>query len=444
MLGTVAFVGTMFAMLLANVGLGAVPASAAKPLPPPKACNTKGAVKCYGTAGFPVTDYLKYVGGHAGAANPKLSPISIGWVNQQGGSADIAPETTIGAQIAAKWLNKYAGGIDGHPVNLVTCYIPDTVSSAAQCGQKFANDKAVSAVAMGAVAIGNQSLEQALAPTKKPIVFLISLANVDDSYKPGYALYGDSTHILAPYATFAKNVLHAKRVAVLYENTPGAVLGADIIVDALKFVGIKTTIVGFDPSTTDLTTPLTAADAQNANLVISTVGGTDCSNLYTAMKELGLTKKVKVGVFGPCASSQVQTADGGSLPPGWYYASANSAYQDPADPSGPAFYKVTKLFGDTQYAADPWVTDSFGQIITIAKWMTELGGKDLTPARIASEGSAFKGPVPFGAQHLVCGQYKNAPAVCNDKSTLYYDDNGVFHAVDRWVGPPKGFNPPAG
>jgi len=430
-------------MVFVNGGFGVTPASAAG-LPPPVACNSKGAPKCYGTPGvFPVTNYVKYVGGHAGPANSKLSPISIGWVNQQGGSTDIAPETTIGAQVAVKWLNKYGGGIDGHPVNLVTCFIPDQVSNAAQCGQKFANDKAVSAVAMGAVAIGNQSFEQALAPTHKPIVFLISLANVDDNYKPGYALYGDSTHILAPYATFAKDVLHVKRVAVIYENTPGSVLGADTIVDALKYVGIKTTIVGFDPSTTDLTTPLTAAKAQDANMVISTVGGSNCSNLYLAMKELKLTQKVKVGVFGPCASSQVQTADGGKLPPGWYYASANSAYQDPADPNGPAFYKVTKLFGDTQYAADPWVTDSFGQIITIAKWITEAGGKN-TPAAIGAVGAKFEGPVPFGAQHLVCGKYKDAPAACNDKSTLYFDNNGVFHAVTRWVGPPKGFVPPAG
>src|SRR5262249_10554421 len=40
-----------------------------------------------------VTDYLGYVKGKAGAANPTLSPISIGWVNQQGGTQD-SPEAT--------------------------------------------------------------------------------------------------------------------------------------------------------------------------------------------------------------------------------------------------------------------------------------------------------------------------------------------------------------
>ena len=34
-------------------------------------------------------------------------------------------------------------------------------------------------------------------------------------------LFGDGLHVLAPYGTYAKNVLHAKTAAVVYENEPG-------------------------------------------------------------------------------------------------------------------------------------------------------------------------------------------------------------------------------
>ena len=37
------------------------------------------------SAGGPVTDYVKYTGGKAGKADPKLSPIVIGAINTQGG-----------------------------------------------------------------------------------------------------------------------------------------------------------------------------------------------------------------------------------------------------------------------------------------------------------------------------------------------------------------------
>ena len=43
-----------------------------------------------------VTDYLSYVGGKAGAANPSLPPVTIGFVNQQGGQQSIGPLATTG------------------------------------------------------------------------------------------------------------------------------------------------------------------------------------------------------------------------------------------------------------------------------------------------------------------------------------------------------------
>ena len=75
------------------------------------------------TTGQAVTDYLKYVGGTKGKADPKKSKIYIGWVNQQGGQVVIGGLATAGAQLAVKYVNDQLGGIDGHPVALVTCFI---------------------------------------------------------------------------------------------------------------------------------------------------------------------------------------------------------------------------------------------------------------------------------------------------------------------------------
>ncbi|HEY7324468.1 MAG TPA: ABC transporter substrate-binding protein, partial [Streptosporangiaceae bacterium] len=167
--------------------------------------------------------------------------------NQQGGSADIAPEWMIGAQLAADLINNSAGGIDGHSLKLVTCAIPDLVANAQQCGQQFANDGNIQAVAVGAVAIGNEALEDALAPTGKPAFFGIAVSPVDTTYKHGYILFGDSTHVEAPLATFIKQYLHAKSVAIIYPNLPGANVNAQITQDALQYEGIPVKVVSFDP-----------------------------------------------------------------------------------------------------------------------------------------------------------------------------------------------------
>lgn len=392
----------------------------------------------------PVYQYAQYVGG-SGKASSNLSPIEVGVINQQGGSADIAPQWTIGATIAEKFINNQAGGIDGHPLKLVTCFIPDQVSSAAQCGQQMANNNSIAAVSVGAVAIGNQAMEQALAPVKKVLVFGVSTSPVDTTYPNGYILYGDGTHVEAPLATFAKDYLKVHSVSIVWENIPGASVINDITVDALHQVGIKTVYtVGYDPSETDLTTPLEAAHVGQTDLFIADApGGPACSNMYLALKQLNIKTKVLANV--PCDSTQVATADGGQLPIGWYYASANPLPGDAADPSLAAFQKVASRYGEAQWAKDAWVADSFGQMITIAKWDTQLmkSHKPVTEANVNQVAKAFHGPVAQGAPHLDCGGFAGAPAVCNDLVQFFQNTApGVFQAVVRWIGPPSGFQIP--
>ena len=84
-----------------------------------------------------VTNYQSYVGGKAGAASSSLPPVTIGFVNQQGGSQSIGPLATTGAQIAVKYINTELGGIDGHPLVLKTCFIRSAEEEGTTCGQQF-------------------------------------------------------------------------------------------------------------------------------------------------------------------------------------------------------------------------------------------------------------------------------------------------------------------
>jgi branched-chain amino acid transport system substrate-binding protein len=399
-----------------------------------------------GTGSYnPVTDYTTYIGGHSGAANSSLSPVDIGVINQQGGSADIAPEWTDGAQIAADYINQEAGGIDGHPVKIVTCFIPDVVSNAAQCGQQMANNSGVQAVSIGAVAVGNEAMESALSPTGKVLVFGVSVSPIDSTYKDGYILFGDGTHVEAPLATFIKQYTSAKTVSLIYPNLPGSNVEAEITEAALKYEGIPTKIVAFDPSTTNLSGPLIASGAATAGLLINDAPNPQlCSDVYKAIKQLNITTPVLANV--PCDSAVAATGDGGQLPVGWYYASANPLPGDASDPSLAAFAAVADKFGKSSDASDAWVADSFAQLLTIAKWDDELltSGKTITAANLNALAKTFKGPVPQGAPTLVCGSFTQAPAVCNDEVSFFQNTSpGVFKAIARWIGPPTGFVIPA-
>jgi branched-chain amino acid transport system substrate-binding protein len=381
-----------------------------------------------------VTDYVKYVGGKAGAADNSKSPIVIGYVNQQGGANDVGPNSTIGAQLAADYVNKYAGGIDGHPVKLHTCFISTSEEQGQQCGQKMANDKAVDAVGVGAVATGAQPLNASIAG-EKPMFWGVSVNQVDTKNKNGFILFGDSFHILAPWGTFGRDVLKAKTAAVVYPQVPGIIEGANAMVAGLEKAGLKVKRVGYEANATDLVGPLTAAGAQSADMIVPQSDAKGCINLAKALEQTGVKAPV---VSNPlCLSPVVSKGLGGDVPK-WYYGIASSLTADPTDPGAKAMVDAMTKLGKAALLPDPWVPTSMATVLTMIKFMNAVGADKLTPQAIADEAKAFKGPLAFGAPQVQCGKYPDAPAVCNDQTQFFkYGGKGQFKRSSGFVRPPE-------
>jgi hypothetical protein len=105
-----------------------------------------------------VTNYPGYVGA-SGPANSSLSPVTIGWVNEQGGPpSETFPQATLAAQATVKYINSQLGGIHGHPVKLATCFIAAVEAQGTTCGDQMVNTKGVEAIAEGLDAVGNASM----------------------------------------------------------------------------------------------------------------------------------------------------------------------------------------------------------------------------------------------------------------------------------------------
>jgi branched-chain amino acid transport system substrate-binding protein len=430
-----------FALMLAGAVTLAACGSTAKS--PSSSSNTGAApTATAGTGSY----HPAFVGGSGKADNSK-SPIYIGVVNQQGGTADIAPEWTNGTTLAADFINNSAGGIDGHPLKLVTCAIPDTTSAAQQCGEEFANNNSIQTVAMGAVVIGNQPLEQAILPTKKALVMGVTILPVDSTYKYGYILYGDATRVEAPIGTFIHEFLpKVKSVSIIYANVPGSNVPNEVIASTLQYYHISVKLTAFDPTSANITAPVIASGAATANLVIDGAGNpVQCSDVYQALKQLNIKTPVLANV--PCDSAVTAQGDGGQLPVGWYYASANPLPGDPADPSLAAFKAVADKYGDPTGASDAWVADAFGEVLTIAKVYNDIlkSGGQITEAAVNKDLKSLKGAIPQGPPQLQCGTIPGAPAICNEEDQFFQNTSpGVFKAIARWIGAPPGWSPPAG
>ena len=390
-----------------------------------------------GSARGPVTNYVTYTGGKPGKANARLSPVVIGAINTQGGQVLVGPGWTNGIRTAVQYVNRYLGGVQGHPLVVSYCFTTSAEEEGTKCGQKFANDKRIKVVEFGAVAVGNQSFYAALG-NNKPTVGGVELLPVDAARKNGFALFGTNDSVLGPWGTFGKNVLKAKTAAVVYMQVPGIDYGAQVEKASLESAGIKTTMVGFAANATDLTGPLTAAGAQNADMIVPQTPANGCVAVAKALAQLGKSKTPVVS--NPlCLSPDVAAGLGGDLAK-WDYGIASSLGFDVSDPAVPPFLKGLKAVGQPKLAADAWVIVAWGQILTTVKLMNQIGVRKVTSANFTRAIRAFKGPQALGAPSLNCGKYPAEPAACNDQTQFFqYLGAGKFKRLTGFLRPPPTF-----
>ena len=384
-------------------------------------------------AGNGVTDYVQYTGGTKGAADASKSKIVIGWTNQQGGPADPSPFATDGAKLAVKYVNEELGGVDGHPIELASCYTSTTEEQGQSCGQKFANDDSVDVVAVGAMSIGSQPLMASI-DGAKPMVYSVAAGASDAQNKNGYILFGDLIRVLPPLATFSEEVLKAKTAAVIYPEAPGVSYAADALTGGLKAAGLTYKRVSYPANATDLVAPLAAAGAQTADVVNPVVLPPQCVTVAKALQQSKVTAPVVATPL--CLNSNVAKALGDL--PQWYYGIASSLSADRSDPAAGAFMAVAAKNGGAEKAADPYYSISFAEILTIVQWMNAIGPDKLSPESIAEQAKAFKGPLALGPPTVQCGEYPDAPAICNDQMKVFkYEGKGVFKPASDWIGPPS-------
>jgi branched-chain amino acid transport system substrate-binding protein len=389
-----------------------------------------------------VTNYLTYVGGKAGPADQSLPPVYIGFVNQQGGPTAVGLLATAGAEMAVNYANAELGGVDGHPIKLVTCFIASAEEEGTGCAQKFLANKSVNVIEMGGVAIGTQSFFGTLGGAK-PVIDGVAATPIDAVQKNTVILFGDATHILPPFGTYARDVLHAKTAALVYpSDNAGIATGAAAIKSGLQQAGVTVKAVGYPESQTDLTSVLTAAGAQTADMVIPYSDTAGCVNLGKSLKTLGITDTKKIVSAPLCLNGQVISGLGDW--PHWTYAIASSLFGDPSDPGMATYMQVAQKYSKPANAPDPWNIVVFGQTLTTIKMMNEVGFAGLSPSAIQAKAKAFTGPQALGAPALQCGKYSDAPGVCNDRIQLFEYTGGVTSGKPNWVKASGWIQPPTG
>jgi len=378
---------------------------------------------------------LQYTGGKAGPADQSQSPITVGYVNQEGGTPAY-PEATQGFDAAIKYVNEQLGGVQGHPLVLEKCAV-QTEEDGQKCGTQLVNDPKVAVVVTGALANGNQSLFSVLSG-KKPIFISNPITTPDFLTTGAYAFTPGSPGVVEGMAVFiAKNLQNVKKVAVVYSSNPaGTVAFTQLFKPPLAKLGITDVIgvpVADTATATDLAPALQSAGADKADVVAPIVTVQGCIATYDALQSLGIKPQVvTTGLcFGTPMTKHLQ--DLGSkdqVPNGWYFGGYGYSYFIPNEPSGMNTYLATvKKYEPADVEYTGFAGPTWSTVMTLVQFMNKIGADKVTSDTLTAAAKAFTGPQALVVGPMACGTIPVFKTLCGQQMGMQQYKDGKWVSV---------------
>ncbi len=376
---------------------------------------------------------LAYTGGKLGPANNSLSPIYVGWVSDETALTGHAGNTD-GVIAAENLIDKNLGGIDGHPLKIVSCPITSTDAQGATCAQLFLNRSNIPVVAEGELLTGESPFIGTM-NGQKPVISIFTHgkgADPNTFYLDG-AIQGQLASV-----TYLANVVHAKNVSIIGPDIPGVAPILAMFKGLFASLGVSSTVVTYPNAATDITAAIEASGASTSDGLF-VVGSTadECIALAKAFQQLLLNSKPVVSL-PECLEPAVKQALGDWPKWTYVYTSKNPAAPYAKNGQMAAYLAAMNSYSNPANEQAGFSPLTFGMILTIDKWMTQLGPSHITSAAIAQKAAAFTGPMYLGDTKLVFGQ-QPFPAIGSIRALFYtYKGNNQFNEVSngQWICPP--------
>ena len=180
---------------------------------------------------------LAYTGGTEGPADETLDPITVGYINQEGGVPSF-PEATAGIEAAVEYVNTELGGVQGHPVELASCQV-QAEEDGQRCATEMVNDDDVPFVMTGTMVVGDGSIYSTLGGQKPVIIGFPGVAE-DFIAQDAYAFTPGAVGVVTGMSTFVGEHLDGvESVAVVHSDNAAGRAGAEsILVPGLAEQGI--------------------------------------------------------------------------------------------------------------------------------------------------------------------------------------------------------------
>jgi len=372
--------------------------------------------------------FLGRVPRRARAADPALTPIRIGMINQEDTPLGSYPQVRAAVEAGVAWVNAELGGVDGHPIELHTCITRFDAEQSRTCAVQL-RDAGVEAMVGGVDVTSTGSF---------PVIEqsgLVSIGGIPatlDEQRSADAFYfsgGDAGALAGFMAHAARH--KAARVAVLYgqevesfrvaANDYGAVVG--------RSLGLQVDVVPYPIFTTDFRPILEPLAASGVDAIMVLAATTACVPVMEAAATL--QPKVPLFLTGACAADEIVEAAG---------SAANGVVFNAEGPVDGANVDAA-LYRDVvaRYATEPAGgagTVGFRGFMNLYALLREVGADRASSPALAERARAAVDHPSFWGHPYTCDgrQVPGMPALCAPQQILFERaPGGGYRSVSGWI-----------
>jgi len=301
-------------------------------------------------------------------ADYSLPPVRIGLMNQENDPIGSFPEIRLGIEGAVNYINAELGGIEGHPVELVTC-LQNSVPAAQECAQDLATSDLVSVI--NGVNIWTVAFDFYGTMGDTPVIGGLPLFAGDYNQPNARFFNGGSVQVYSAAARFVAEDLGAKKVVVLVNQNPAATAALDSgLAPIFDARGIEYEAIDVPIPLTDAIPPVSQAAAADADLVMLLAAGNECVPVIRAANQLGIPAE-KMFYSATCDADDIY-AEVGELMVGSYIHRGGYQARDVWAPS-----EVLDEFDSRDGLLESYAPEAPEASFTGLGWVTMLDIHDL-------------------------------------------------------------------
>ena len=331
-------------------------------------------------------------------------------------------------KVAVEFINTELNGIDGHPLELITCDTAFSPDLSQRCAQEMASKKVAAVV--GGIDVwgtGITTLENNGIPYVGGIPVSFEAARSKASFQFSGGIWG----AVLGMGKYAIDELDAKKIAVIYGDFGPIKDAAEKGKQALERQGAEVTLIPISVVNADMVTALNQAAQTDPDAVIALTADSGCKPTMLTAQQIGLD--VPIMYTGACAAPKIIDSVGDAAEGSIFNLEAEL---DPEHPDNALYQAIAKRYGaDDGYDALGAGTVSFRAMINLYAVLRDLGAENITPAAILE---AFRTgsdhPSFFGHPYTCDGrQLPGYRAMCAPQQSLGVLEDGALVPLTGWI-----------